>query len=258
MDMSLPKIAVKEPLVELDGDEMTRVIWALIKDRLILPHLDVRLEYYDLGLAHRDDRVTAEAAEAIKARGVGVKCATITPNADRVKEYSLKTEWPSPNATIRGILDGTVFRKPIMVKSIPPMVRAWKKPIVIGRHAYGDIYRNVEFASWGAGTAELHFKGANGLEDRRPIATLKGPGVFQAIHNTDASIRSFARACIAYALSEKTDIPCPFPRDLRRGGRLAQRRTRRGRRRVCLRPHRRRRRAHHAPRRRHPLGMHEL
>ncbi|MEY4744501.1 MAG: hypothetical protein RL272_446 [Candidatus Parcubacteria bacterium] len=209
MDMSLPKIAVKEPLVELDGDEMTRVIWALIKDRLILPHLDVRLEYYDLGLAHRDetaDRVTAEAAEAIKARGVGVKCATITPNADRVKEYSLKAEWPSPNATIRGILDGTVFRKPIMVKSIPPMVRAWKKPIVIGRHAYGDIYRNVEFASWGAGTAELHFKGANGLEDRRPIATLKGPGVFQAIHNTDASIRSFARACIAYALSEKTDI----------------------------------------------------
>ncbi len=203
------KIAVKEPIVELDGDEMTRVIWSLIKERLVLPHLDVRLEYFDLGLAHRDateDRVTAEAAEAIKARGVGVKCATITPNADRVKEYSLKKEWPSPNATIRGILDGTVFRKPIMVSRIPPMVRAWKKPIVIGRHAYGDVYKNAEFASWGAGTAELVFKGANGLEDRRTVATLKGPGVFQAIHNTDASIRSFAKACIAYALSEKTDI----------------------------------------------------
>lgn len=207
--MSRHKIIVKEPIVELDGDEMTRVIWALIKERLIVPHLDVRLDYFDLGLAHRDataDRVTTEAAEAIKARGVGVKCATITPNADRVKEYSLKSEWPSPNATIRGILDGTVFRKPIMVKSVPPMVRAWKKPIVIGRHAYGDIYKNAELAAWGAGTAELVFKGANGLEDRRTVAALKGPGIFQAIHNTDASIRSFARACIAYALSEKTDI----------------------------------------------------
>jgi len=200
---------VKEPLVELDGDEMTRVIWSLIKEKLVLPHLDVRLEYFDLGLKHRDetdDAVTTEAANAIAARGVGVKCATITPNADRVKEYSLKKEWPSPNATLRGILDGTVFRKPILVDSIPPMVRAWKKPIVIARHAYGDIYKNVEIASWGAGEAELVFKGANGLEERKTIAKLKGPGVFQAIHNTEASIRSFARSCAAYALSERMNV----------------------------------------------------
>ena len=207
--MSRQKIAVKSPLVELDGDEMTRVIWSLIKERLIIPHLDVALEYFDLGIKHRDetdDRVTTDAANAIKERGVGVKCATITPNADRVKEYGLKNEWPSPNATIRGILDGTVFRKPIMVKCIPPMVRAWKKPIVIARHAYGDIYKNTEIAAWGAGTAELVFKGSNGLEARKTVATFKGPGVLQAIHNTDGSIRSFARSCIAYALSEKTDI----------------------------------------------------
>ncbi|HTK05142.1 MAG TPA: NADP-dependent isocitrate dehydrogenase [Candidatus Eisenbacteria bacterium] len=207
--MPRPKITVKNPLAELDGDEMTRVIWALIKERLILPHLDVTLEYYDLGLKHRDetdDAVTTEAAAAIARHGVGVKCATITPNADRVKEYSLKKEWPSPNATLRGILDGTVFRKPIMVKSIPPMVRAWKKPITIARHAYGDVYKNVELAAWGAGTAELVFKGANGMEERKTIATLKGPGIFQAIHNTEASIRSFAQACAAYALSERTNV----------------------------------------------------
>lgn len=207
--MSRRKIAVRTPLVELDGDEMTRVIWALIKERLIAPYLDVTLERFDLGLAHRDatdDAVTTQAAEAIIARGVGVKCATITPNADRVKEYGLKKEWPSPNATIRGILDGTVFRRPIMVGSIPPMVRAWKRPITIARHAYGDIYKNAELAAWGAGTAELVFKDANGLEERAIVATLKGPGVLQAIHNTDASIRSFARSCIAYAVSEKTDI----------------------------------------------------
>jgi isocitrate dehydrogenase len=188
---------------------MTRVIWALIKEKLILPHLDVTLEYYDLGVEHRndtEDKVTAESAAAILKHGVGVKCATITPNADRVKEYNLTKEWPSPNATIRGLLDGTVFRKPILVKSIPPMVRGWKKPIVIGRHAYGDIYKNAEFATWGPGEAELVFKGANGLEERIPIAKLKGPGVLQAIHNTDDSIRSFAQACIAYALSEKIDI----------------------------------------------------
>ncbi len=207
--MSRQKIAVKSPLVELDGDEMTRVIWALIKEKLILPYLDVTLEYYDLGIRNRDatgDRVTSDSAAAILKHGVGVKCATITPNADRVKEYDLAKEWPSPNATIRGILDGTVFRKPILVKSIPPMVHGWKKPIVIARHAYGDIYKNAEFAPWGAGDAELVFKGANGLEERIPVAKLKGPGVLQAIHNTDASIRSFAQACIAYALSEKIDI----------------------------------------------------
>ncbi len=207
--MSRQKITVKTPLVELDGDEMTRVIWALIKEKLILPHLDVTLEYYDLGIKYRDetaDKVTADSAAAILKHGVGVKCATITPNADRVKEYSLAKEWPSPNATIRGILDGTVFRKPILVKSIPPMVRGWNKPIVIARHAYGDVYKNAEFAPWGAGEAELVFKGANGLEQRVPVAKFKGPGILQAIHNTDASIRSFAQACIAYALSENTNI----------------------------------------------------
>ncbi|HSD12790.1 MAG TPA: isocitrate/isopropylmalate family dehydrogenase, partial [Patescibacteria group bacterium] len=194
--MSRSKIIVKEPLVELDGDEMTRVIWALIKDRLILPHLDVTLDYYDLGIKHRDetgDRVTTEAAEAIKAKGVGVKCATITPNADRVKEYSLKTEWPSPNATIRGILDGTVFRKPIMVKSIPPMVRAWKKPIVIGRHAYGDVYRDVELRIPGPGRVELRYTPADGSDKQTVMVhDFRGPGVIMGQHNTDASIRSFA------------------------------------------------------------------
>jgi isocitrate dehydrogenase len=207
--MSRQKIKVKNPLVEMDGDEMARVMWALIKEKLILPNLDITLDYYDLGVKHRnetDDKVTTDAANATLMRGVSVKCATITPNADRVAEYDLKKEWPSPNATVRGILDGTVFRKPIMVKSIPPMVRAWKHPIVIARHAHGDIYKNAEFAPWGKGDAELVFKGENGLEERIPVAHFNGAGILQAIYNTDVSIRSFAQSCIAYALSEKTDI----------------------------------------------------
>jgi isocitrate dehydrogenase len=210
------KIAVKTPLVELDGDEMTRVIWALIKDKLILPHLDVKLEYYDLGVEERDrtdDAVTVAAANAIARHGVGVKCATITPDADRVTEYKLKKAWPSPNATLRGILDGTVFRKPIVVKNIRPAVRSWTKPIAIGRHAYGDLYKAVDYAVPGAGTAELVFT----PKDRGPaeaanepirirIHEFAGPGVIMGMHNVDASIASFAKASFAYALSERIDI----------------------------------------------------
>ena len=204
------KIAVKTPLVELDGDEMTRIIWALIKEKLILPHLDVSLEYYDLGVEERDrtdDAVTAAAAAAIARRGVGVKCATITPDADRVTEYKLKKAWPSPNGTIRGILDGTVFRKPIMVRNIRPAVRSWTKPIAIGRHAYGDLYKSVDYAVPGPGTAELVFTPAGGGERRRiKIHDFAGPGVVMGMHNVDASIASFAKASFAYALSERTDI----------------------------------------------------
>jgi isocitrate dehydrogenase len=209
------KIAVKTPIAELDGDEMTRVIWAMIKEKLILPHLDVKLEYFDLGVKERDrtdDAVTVAAAEAIARLGVGVKCATITPDADRVAEYGLKRAWPSPNGTLRGILDGTVFRKPILVKSIKPAVRSWEKPIVIGRHAYGDLYKAVDFAVPGAGLAELVFTpergpdGAAGAPTRVAVHGFAGPGVVMGMHNTDASIASFARACFAYALSERTDI----------------------------------------------------
>jgi isocitrate dehydrogenase len=203
------KLKVKNPIVEMDGDEMTRVLWKMIKDKLILPFLDVDLKYFDLGMKHRDetdDRVTVEAAEANLKHGVAVKCATITPNADRVKEYSLKKAWPSPNGTIRTILDGTVFRKPIVVKNVPPMVRSWKKPITIGRHAYGDIYKNAEIAVPGPGKAELVLTSADGTESRALIHDFKGPGVIQGIHNTEASIRSFAKSCIAYALSEKMDL----------------------------------------------------
>jgi isocitrate dehydrogenase len=203
------KLKVKNPIVEMDGDEMTRVIWKMIKDKLILPFLDVELKYFDLGMKHRDetdDRVTVEAAEANLEHGVAVKCATITPNADRVKEYSLKKAWPSPNGTIRTILDGTVFRKPIVVKNVPPMVRSWKKPITIGRHAYGDIYKNAEIAVAGPGKAELVLTSADGTETRALIHDFKSPGVIQGIHNTEASIRSFAKSCIAYALSEKMDL----------------------------------------------------
>ena len=203
------KISVRTPLVELDGDEMTRVIWQMIKEKLILPHLDVQLEYYDLGMANRDatdDFVTVQSAEAIKRHGVGVKCATITPNADRVVEYKLKKQWDSPNGTIRAMLDGTVFRKPIVVSVVPPMVRSWKKPITIARHAYGDIYKNSELAVPGPGRAEIVFTGADGAEQRKTIAEFTGAGVIQGVHNTDPSIRSFARACLAYAISEKTEI----------------------------------------------------
>ncbi|HQH28455.1 MAG TPA: NADP-dependent isocitrate dehydrogenase, partial [Oligoflexia bacterium] len=203
------RIKVKTPLVELDGDEMTRVIWQLIKDKLILPHLDVRLEYFDLHLKVRDetaDQVTRDAAEAIKRFGVGVKCATITPDAGRVAEYSLRQAWPSPNATIRAMLDGTVFRRPIMVCNIPPAVRSWKKPVTIGRHAYGDIYAARELIVPAAGTVELVYRPSGGGEERTLLHEFKGPGVVMGMHNLDRSIRAFAEACINYALSEKTEL----------------------------------------------------
>jgi len=205
----MTKIHVKTPLVEMDGDEMTRIIWAKIKDLLILPHLDVDLRYYDLGVTHRDetnDQVTVQAAEAIKTYGVGVKCATITPDQDRIQEYNLQKAWPSPNGTIRSILDGTVFRKPIMVRNITPAVSSWKKPIMIGRHAYGDIYKAVDFVVPGPGKAELVYTPAQGEPVRIVIKDFKGPGVIMGMHNTDASVTAFARACIAFALSEKVDL----------------------------------------------------
>ena len=204
------KIKVKTPIVELDGDEMTRIIWAMIKERLVLPNLDVEREYYDLGVEERDrtdDAVTVAAADAIARLGVGVKCATITPDADRVSEYKLKKAWPSPNGTLRGILDGTVFRQPIMAKNIKPAVRSWVKPISIGRHAYGDLYKSAEYAVPGAGLAELVFTPAGGGEAKRvKIHEFSGPGVIMGMHNVDASIASFAKACFAFALSEKIDI----------------------------------------------------
>jgi isocitrate dehydrogenase len=204
------KIKVKNPIVEMDGDEMTRIIWQFIKNKLIHPFIEIDLKYFDLGVKHRDetdDRITIEAANAIKEYGVGVKCATITPNAARVKEYSLKQQWKSPNGTIRSILDGTVFRKPIIIRNIPPAVSKWKRPIIIGRHAYGDIYKNAEHIVEGPGTAELVFTPADGGEKKVVrVHEFKGPGVLMAMHNTEQSIRSFAKACINYALSEKIDL----------------------------------------------------
>lgn len=206
----MKKIVVKTPIVEIDGDEMTRIMWAMVKEKLLLPYLDLTTEYYDLGLKHRDetdDRVTVEAAEAIKKHTVGVKCATITPNADRVREYGLKKQWPSPNGTIRGILDGTVFRAPILVGNIRPAVRTWKKPIHIGRHAYGDVYMNREMKVPGAGRAEMVFTPRDGGEPvRTVIHDFDGPGILQGIHNTDASIRSFAVACFTYAYDQAIDL----------------------------------------------------
>ncbi len=202
-------ITVKGPIVEMDGDEMTRIIWKMIKQKLLLPHLAMDLKYYDLGIKHRDetdDKVTIEAANAVKEHGVGVKCATITPNAGRVKEYGLKQAWKSPNGTIRSILDGTVFRKPIIVKNIPPAVRSWKKPISIGRHAYGDIYKSVEYKVPGPGKAELVFTPASGERVSLALHEFKGPGVIMGMHNTEKSIRSFAQACINYALGEKCEL----------------------------------------------------
>jgi isocitrate dehydrogenase len=204
------KIRVKNPIVEIDGDEMARVIWELIREKLVKPFLDLDIRYYDLGIHHRDetdDKITIEAAEAIKEVGVGVKCATITPNAARVKEYNLKQQWKSPNGTIRAILDGTVFRKPIIMKNIPPAVRFWKKPIIIGRHAYGDIYKSVEFVAETPGSAEIVFTPEGGREKTiLKIHDFKGPGVVMGMHNTEKSIRSFAKACINYALSENMDL----------------------------------------------------
>ncbi len=205
----MAKIKVNSPIVEMDGDEMTRIIWALIKEKLILPFLDVDLKYYDLGVRKRDetdDKITAEAGHAIKQYGVGVKCATITPDAERVTEYHLKKEWPSPNGQIRSILDGTVFRKPIIVRTISPAVRSWKKPIIIGRHAYGDIYRGVELKVDKPGKVELVYTPTDGPESRVLVHEFKGPGVVMGIHNLEKSIRSFARACIHCALSERIDL----------------------------------------------------
>ena len=204
------KIKVLNPVVEMDGDEMTRIMWHLIKEKLILPFLDIDLRYYDLGVKHRDeteDRVTVDAANAIRESGVGVKCATITPNAARVKEYGLKQQWKSPNGTIRSILDGTVFRKPIIIKNIPPAVHRWRKPIIIGRHAYGDIYINTELLIDRPGAAEVVFTPADGGEKTvLMIHDFKEAGVVMGMHNTESSVRSFARSCINYAISEKTDI----------------------------------------------------
>lgn len=203
------KIAMKTPLVEMDGDEMTRILWKLIKDELILPFVDLKTEYYDLGLQKRnetDDQITIDSALATKKYGVAVKCATITPNAARVKEYNLKEMWKSPNGTIRAILDGTVFRAPIIVKGIEPNVRTWKKPITIARHAYGDVYKATEMKVPGAGKAELVFTDENGNETRELIHEFKGSGVLQGMHNLTSSIESFARSCFAYALDTKQDL----------------------------------------------------
>jgi len=204
------KIKVKNTIVELDGDEMTRVMWVMVKNKLLSPFLDIPIEYYDLGLEHRDktdDKVTVDSAKAILKHGVGVKCATITANADRVKEYKLKKAWKSPNGTIRGILDGTVFRAPILVNNIKPAVRNWKKPIHIGRHAYGDVYSNIEMRIPGAGTAELVFTPADGSKAvRHVIHEFKDPGIIQGIHNTDKSILSFAKACFTYGLDQKLPV----------------------------------------------------
>lgn len=203
------KIKMNVPIVEMDGDEMTRIIWQLIKDELLFPFIELNTEYYDLGLESRnatDDQITVDAAEATKKYGVAVKCATITPNAERMNEYDLKEMWKSPNGTIRSILDGTVFRAPITVKGIDPYVRTWKKPITIARHAYGDVYKNVEMVVPGEGKAELVFTDGTGNEKRELIQVFKGPGVLQGLHNLDGSIISFARSCFNYALDTKQDL----------------------------------------------------
>lgn len=205
----MSKIQMKTPLVEMDGDEMTRIIWQFIKDDLLLPYIDLKTDYYDLGLVHRnetDDQVTVDSANATKKYGVAVKCATITPNAARVEEYNLKKMWKSPNGTIRSMLDGTVFRAPIVVKGIEPCVKNWKKPITLARHAYGDVYKNVEIRVPGAGKAELVYTGADGTEIRETIHDFEGPGVIQGIHNTDKSITSFANAVFMYALDVHQDV----------------------------------------------------
>ncbi|MEY8522608.1 NADP-dependent isocitrate dehydrogenase [bacterium 1XD8-76] len=205
----MEKIKMTTPLVEMDGDEMTRILWQLIKEELLLPFVDLKTEYYDLGLEHRnetDDQVTVDSAVATKKYGVAVKCATITPNAARVEEYHLKEMWKSPNGTIRALLDGTVFRTPIVVKGIEPCVKNWEKPITLARHAYGDVYKNVEIKAPGPGKAELVFTGEDGTEIRETIHEFQGAGILQGMHNTNASIESFAKACLGYALDRKQDI----------------------------------------------------
>ncbi len=205
----MDKIKMTTPLVEMDGDEMTRILWKSIKEELLCPFIDLNTEYYDLGLEHRnetDDKVTVDAANANMKYGVAVKCATITPNAARMTEYNLKEMWKSPNGTIRAILDGTVFRAPIIVKGIEPLVKNWHKPITIARHAYGDVYKNVEIKVPGAGKAELVFTGADGEVIKETIHEFKTPGIIQGIHNVDKSIESFARSCFNYALDKKEDL----------------------------------------------------
>lgn len=205
----MSKIIMKNPIVEMDGDEMTRIIWKYIKDELLTPFIDLKTVYYDLGLENRDktdDRVTIDAAEATKKYGIAVKCATITPNAARVTEYNLKKMWKSPNGTIRAILDGTVFRTPILVKGINPFIRSWIKPITIARHAYGDIYKNTEMRIEKSGKAELVFTSDDGSETRELIHSFDGSGVVMGMHNTDDSIESFAKACFNYALEQKQDL----------------------------------------------------
>ena len=205
----MSKIQMKTPLVEMDGDEMTRILWQMIKDELLLPYVDLKTEYYDLGLEYRNktnDQVTVDSAEATKKYGVAVKCATITPNAARMDEYDLKEMWKSPNGTIRAILDGTVFRAPILVKGIVPYVKNWTKPITIARHAYGDVYKNTEIKVPGKGTAELVFTAEDGTQTKEVIHNFDGPGIIQGIHNTEKSISSFARACFSYAVDTKQDL----------------------------------------------------
>ena len=205
----MTKIQMTTPLVEMDGDEMTRILWKMIKDELLLPYIDLNTEYYDLGLAHRndtDDQVTIDAAEATKKYGVAVKCATITPNHARMEEYDLKKMYKSPNGTIRAILDGTVFRAPIVVKGIEPCVRNWKKPITLARHAYGDIYKNTEMYVDKPGKVELVYTSEDGEEKRALVQEFKDPGVAMGMHNMEASIESFARSCFNYALDTKQDV----------------------------------------------------
>lgn len=205
----MEKIKMTTPLVEMDGDEMTRILWEEIKKELLEPYIDLKTEYYDLGLPEREktkDQVTVDSAEATKKYGVAVKCATITPNAQRVEEYKLSQMWKSPNGTIRAILDGTVFRAPIMVKGISPVVKNWKKPITIARHAYGDVYKNTEFQPKGPGKAELVFTDDQGRETRQTVFTFQGPGVLQGQYNTDASITSFAHSCFQYAIAIRQDL----------------------------------------------------
>lgn len=205
----MAKIKMTTPLVEMDGDEMTRILWKMIKDELLTPFIDLKTEYYDLGLEHRnetDDQVTIDSAEATKKYGVAVKCATITPNAARMTEYDLKEMWKSPNGTIRAALDGTVFRAPIQVKGIEPCVKNWEKPITLARHAYGDVYKNTEIKVPGPGKAELVFTDEDGNETRKTIMEFDGPGIIQGIHNKDKSIASFARACFNYALDTDQDL----------------------------------------------------
>jgi isocitrate dehydrogenase len=205
----MEKIKMTTPIVEMDGDEMTRILWKMIKDELICPFIDLKSEYYDLGLEHRNetnDQVTIDSANATKKYGVAVKCATITPNAARMEEYDLKEMWKSPNGTIRAILDGTVFRAPILVKGIEPYVRSWKKPITIARHAYGDVYKNTEMVIPGPGKAELVFTGEDGTVMRETVFEYSTPGVLQGMHNINPSIESFARSCFNYALDTKQDL----------------------------------------------------